>query len=146
MCNNLANLAYLFIYNFKAAGMSNIQILLLLFSAFGLPTLLVLGILFYKNRTRKKVEIRFSNALDAQARVLSINNSMVLRDVRGKLKVAISLEIHVPNAEAYTTNTTWEIDISVVASIQPGQVVVVKVDTDEKNIIYPNVSWATYWL
>jgi hypothetical protein len=126
--------------------MSNIQILLLLFSAFGLPTLLVLGILFYKNRTRKKVEIRFSNALDAQARVLSINNSMVLRDVRGKLKVAISLEIHVPNAEAYTTNTTWEIDISVVASIQPGQVVVVKVDTDEKNIIYPNVSWATYWL
>jgi hypothetical protein len=126
--------------------MSNIQILLLLLCAFGLPTLLVLGILFYKNRTRKKVEIRFENALDAQARVLSIDNTMVLRDVRGKLKVAVSLEIHMPNAEAYTTNTTWEIDITAIAHIQPGQIVSVKVATDEKSKIYPNVAWATYWL
>ena len=74
--------------------MSNIQILLLLFSAFGLPILLVFGILFYKNRTRKKVQTRFSNALNTQARVLSIANCMVLRDVRGKLKVSLSLEIH----------------------------------------------------
>jgi hypothetical protein len=126
--------------------MSNIQILLLLLFAFGLPMLLVLGILFYKNRTRKMYDKRFANAQDAQARVLSIDNTMVLRDVRGKLKVAISLEIHMPNAKAYTANTTWEIDITAVAAIQPGQIVSVKVDTDEKNKIYPNVSWATYWL
>jgi hypothetical protein len=126
--------------------MNNIQILLLLLCAFGSPTLLVLGILFYQNRTRKKYDKRFVNALDAQARVLSIDNTMVLRDVRGKLKVSISLEIHMPNAEAYTTNTTWEIDITAVATIQPRQVVAVKVDKYEKSIIYPNVSWATYWL
>jgi hypothetical protein len=126
--------------------MTNIQILLLLIFAFGLPTLLVLGIVLNKYRIRKKYEIRFSNGLDAQARVLSIANSMVLRDVRGKLKVSISLEIHMPNAEAYTTNTTWEIDIIAVATIQPRQVVAVKVDKYEKSIIYPNVSWATYWL
>jgi hypothetical protein len=126
--------------------MSNIQILLLLFSAFGLPTLLVLGILFYKNRTRKKVEIRFSNALDAQARVLSINNSMVLRDVRGKLKVTLTLEIQMPNVEVYITNTTWEIDLTAIAHIQHGQTVAVRVETDEKTTIYPNVPWATYWL
>ena len=125
--------------------MSNIQILLLLLVAFGLPTLLVLGILFYKNRTRKKVEIRFSNALDAQARVLSINNSMVLRDVRGKLKVTLTLEIQMPNIQAYNTNTTWEIDLTAIAAIQPGQVVAVKVDCYEKNKVYPNVSWAKYW-
>jgi hypothetical protein len=126
--------------------MSNIQILLLLLVAFGLPILLVLGILFYKNRTRKKVEIRFANALDAQARVLSIANSVVLRDVRGKLKVTLSLEIQMPNVEAYTTNTTWEIDLTTIAAIQPGKTVAVKVDTDEKTTIYPNVPWATYWL
>ena len=126
--------------------MSNIQILLLLFSAFGLPTLLVLGILFYKNRTRKKVEIRFSNALYAQARVLSINNSMVLRDVRGKLKVSLLLEIHMLNNDSYTAKATWEIDLTAIAHIQPGQTVAVRVDTDEKTTIYPNVSWATYWL
>jgi hypothetical protein len=126
--------------------MSKFQILVLLLSAFVLPSLLVLGILFYKNRARKKYNKRFANALDAQARVLSINNSMVLRDVRGKLKVAISLEIFMPNAEAYTTNTTWEIDITAIAAIQPGQIVVVKVDNDDKHIIYPNVPWATYWV
>ena len=126
--------------------MSNIQILLLLFSAFGLPILLVLGILFYKNRTRKKVEIRFSNALYAQARVLSINNSMVLRDVRGKLKVSLSLEIHMLNDDSYTANATWEIDLTAIAAIQPGKTVAVKVDTDEKTTIYPNVPWATYWI
>ena len=89
---------------------------------------------------------RFANAQDAQARVLSIDNTMVLRDVRGKLKVAISLEIHTPNAKAYTANTTWEIDITAIATIQPGQVVAVKVDADEKSTIYPNVPWAMYWL
>jgi hypothetical protein len=126
--------------------MSKFQILVLLLSAFVLPSLLVLGILFYKNRARKKYDKRFENALDAQARVLSIDNTMVLSDVRGKLKVALSLEIHMPNAEAYTTNTTWEIDITAIAAIQPGQVIVVKVDSDEKNKVYPNVPWATYWL
>jgi len=126
--------------------MSNIQILLLLLFAFGLPALLILGILYYKSLARKKYDKRFANALDAQARVLSIDNTMVLRDVRGKLMVAISLEIYVPNAKAYTANTTWEIDITAVATIQPGQVVAVKVDADEKSTIYPNVPWAMYWL
>jgi hypothetical protein len=126
--------------------MSKFQILVLLLSAFVLPTLLVLGILFYKNRARKKVEIRFSNALYAKARVLSIANSMVLRDVRGKLKVTLSLEIQFPNEEPYTANATWEIDITAIAAIQPGQTVAVKVDADEKTKIYPNVPWATYWL
>jgi hypothetical protein len=51
-----------------------------------------------------------------------------------------------PNAKAYTANTTWEIDITAVATIQPGQVVAVKVDADEKSTIYPNVPWAMYWL
>lgn len=126
--------------------MSNILILVLLLVGFGLPIMLVLGILYYKNRTRKKYEIRFSNALDAQARVLSIANSMVLRDVRGKLKVSLSLEIQIPNEEPYTANATWEIDITAIAFIQPGQTIAVKVDTNEKNKVYPNVPWATYWL
>ena len=126
--------------------MNNIQILLLIFSAFGLPTLLVLGILFYKNRTRKKVAIRFANALDAQARILSIANSTVLRDIRGKLKVELSLEIQFPYEESYTANATWEIDITAIAHIQPRQTVAVRVDTDEKTTIYPNVPWATYWI
>ena len=126
--------------------MSNIQILLLLFSAFGLPILLVFGILFYKNRTRKKVEIRFENALNTQARVLSIADCMVLRDVRGKLKVSLSLEIHMLNDDSYTANATWEIDLTAIAYIQPGQTVAVRVDTDEKTTINPNVPWATYWI
>ena len=126
--------------------MNHVQIVLLLVIAFGLPVMLVLGILFYKNRTRKMYDKRFANAQDAQARVLSIDNTMVLRDVRGKLKVAISLEIHMPNAKAYTANTTWEIDITAIAHIQPGQIVSVKVATDEKSKIYPNVAWATYLL
>ncbi|MCF8319191.1 MAG: hypothetical protein K9H63_02665 [Sphingobacteriaceae bacterium] len=126
--------------------MSNIQILLLLLVAFGLPTLLVLGILFFKNISQIKLYKRFSNAIAAQAQVLSIENSMVLRDVRGKLKVSLSLKVHLPNNDAYTANATWEIDLTAIAAIQPGQVVAVKVDTDEKNIIYPNVSWATYWI
>lgn len=126
--------------------MSNIQILLLLLVAFGLPTILICGILFYKNRTRKKVEIRFENALDAQARVLSIANCMVLRDVRGKLKITVSLDIQVSNEEAYTAVSTWEIDIMAIADIQPGQTVAVRVDTDQKTTIYPNVPWARYWL
>ncbi len=126
--------------------MSNTQILVFLLVGFGLPIMLVIGILYYKNRTRKKYEIRFSNALDAQARVLSIANSMVLRDVRGKLKVALSLEIQFSNEEPYTANATWEIDITAIAAIQPGQVIDVKVDSDEKNKVYPNVPWAMYWL
>ena len=126
--------------------MSNTQILVFLLVCFGLPIMLVIGILYYKNRTRKKVEIRIANALEAQARVLSIANSMVLRDVRGKLKVELSLEIQFPYEESYTANATWEIDITAIAAIQPGQPVAVKVDIDEKTKIYPNVPWATYWL
>ena len=126
--------------------MSNIQILFMLLFAFGLPTILVLGILYYKSLARKKHDLCFANAQDAQARVLSIDTTMVLRDVRGKLKIGISIEIYMPNAKAYTANTTWEIDITAVATIQPGQVVAVKVDADEKSTIYPNVPWATCWI
>ena len=126
--------------------MSNMQIQLLLLVALSLPLLLVLTILFFKSRFKKKLDKSFSLALDAQARVLSINNSMVLRDVRGKLKVTLSLEIQIPNVEAYITNTTWEIDLTAIAAIQPGQVVVVKVDRAERSNIYPNVAWATYCL
>jgi hypothetical protein len=126
--------------------MSNLQILLLLLVAFCLPLLLVLAMLFFKCRSQKKLDKRFSLALDAQARVLSINNSMVLRDVRGKLKLSLSLEIHMLNDHSYTTFATWEIDLTAIAHIQPGQTVAVKVDNDEKHIIYPNVPWATYWL
>jgi hypothetical protein len=71
---------------------------------------------------------------------------MVLRDVRGKLKITVSLDIQVSNEEAYTAVSTWEIDIMAIADIQPGQTVAVRVDTDEKTTIYPNVSWARYWL
>ena len=126
--------------------MSNMQIQLLLLVAFGLPLLLVLAIFFFKSRSQKKLNKRVSLGLDAQARVLSINNSMVLRDVRGKLKVTLSLEIQMPNVEAFITNTTWEIDLTAIAAIQPGQVVAVKVDRAERNKIYPNVAWAWYWL
>jgi len=126
--------------------MSNIQILLLLVLSFSLPTLLVLGILYNKSLARKMYDKHFANAQDAQARVLSIDTTMVLRDVRGKLKVAISLEIHMCSLEVFTTNTTWEIDITAIAAIQPGQIVSVKVDATEKTKIYPNVPWAKYWL
>jgi hypothetical protein len=126
--------------------MSKFQILVLLLSAFVLPSLLVLGILLYKNRARKKYDKLFANALDAQARVLSINNSMVLKDVRGKLKIAVSLEIQFPNQDPYTSNATWEIDITAIPQIQPGQTVAVKVDKYKKTTIYPNVPWATNWL
>jgi hypothetical protein len=126
--------------------MSKFQILVLLLSAIVLPSLLVIGILFYKNIARKKYDKRFVNALEAQARLLNVVNSMVLKDVRGKLKVELSLEIQVLNAELYTTVSTWEIDITAIAYIQSGQTIAVKVDKDKKTTIYPNVSWATYWL
>jgi hypothetical protein len=126
--------------------MSNIEILLLLLFAFGSPTLLVLGILSYKWLARKMYNKRFANAQDAQARVLSIDTTMVLRDVRGKLKLSLTLEIHILNDHLYTTITTWEIDLTAIAHIQPGQIISVKVDATEKTKIYPNVPWATYWL
>jgi hypothetical protein len=78
--------------------------------------------------------------------VVNIENSKVMSDMRGKMKVDLKLEIQMPEGENYLVTDSWLVDMTAVSHIQPGESIPVKVDIDDKNKVYPNVEWAGYWL
>jgi hypothetical protein len=56
--------------------------------------------------------------------------------------VDLRLEVQPPGGAPYLANTEWELNISSMSMVEPGKSVAVKIDGEDPEIIYPNVSWA----
>jgi len=61
-----------------------------------------------------------------------------------KVPVALTLEITPGTGEPYRARTQWLVDVTAQSYVAQGQEVAVKIDMDDKSIIYPNASWARY--
>ncbi len=94
----------------------------------------------------QEFEERMARAVWAGASIVHLKSQEILADATGTVKAELSLLIQPPDGEAYTASTIWRVDIAALASVQPGQSVSVKIDQHDPQVIYPNVSWARYWI
>jgi len=92
-----------------------------------------------------EIEDRIARAIWAGASVVSLKSQKILEDATGAVRTELTLLVQPPDGEAYPASTVWRIDISALASVQPGESVSIKIDQLDPQIIYPNVSWAQYW-
>lgn len=89
---------------------------------------------------------REKRAVWASADVVTLRNrgSLSTMDNRQVVPVELRLLVQPPEGESYQAVTTWLVDSDAVAQVQPGQSLSVKIDQQDAQLIYPNVSWATY--
>lgn len=89
-----------------------------------------------------EVRLKTSLARPATAVVLSANQGLT----GGDINRIIHLKLKVNNGfgEMYETNATWFVDTLHFDKIREGNTIMVKVDSQNKLIIYPAESWAKY--
>lgn len=118
-------------------------------SLLGTITVLVLIVLVFGwlMRRGEKIEVerkaRLARARPAKATVVQIGKS-ASRSRNTEAVVKLRLEVRPPDAEAYAVTTAWQVPLANMSQLQQGQTVAVKIDADDSQIIYPNVSWAEF--
>ena len=58
--------------------------------------------------------------------------------------VSLTMEITQGEGRPYRAKTRWLVDVTALSYVAQGQEIAVKIDKDDKSIIYPNASWAKY--
>lgn len=91
----------------------------------------------------RDVDARIRSASYAQAAVLSVTNSAAIG--QGEVKVDLRLEVQPVGAASYQTSTSWLIELPFLSQVQPGQMLQVRIDRDDPNLIYPGAEWAKLW-
>jgi hypothetical protein len=108
----------------------------------------VVVVLFWRKVSRDvaKIEARMEAATPAQAKVVAVGRSHNQKN-QGTVIIHLRLEVRPPQGEPYEVRTVWEVEPAVIAKVQEGQQVAVKIDQEDSNIIFPRVPWAQYsWL
>ncbi|WP_441292354.1 hypothetical protein ACSRUE_19910 [Sorangium sp. KYC3313] len=121
-------------------------------SAILVPLLVLAAILFFVFRREgaqlgavkermTELAARAARASLAQATVVSSRTLGTFED--GAMAfVELRLEVQPPGGAAYLARTEWELNISSLSMAEPGKRVAVKIDGDDPELVYPDVSWA----
>ena len=103
-----------------------------------------------KNKTDemiKRVEVfnkRQQHATPGKGLIIHSDGGVMPARPSAKAPVALTMEITPGTGKPYRAKTQWLVDVTALSYVAQGQDVAVKIDVDDKNIIYPNSSWAKY--
>jgi hypothetical protein len=122
--------------------------LIIMVSGLGVPVLAIIIILLWLRKGNKNLQkyagelgIRKDRAIPKNAEIIEANVGVqggeIRRIVFFKLKIFDSMN-------PYTAEAAWFVDTFSFNQAQPAQVISVKVDADNPQIIYPDVPWAVY--
>ncbi len=122
--------------------------LIIMVSGFGVPVLAIIVILLWLRKGNKNLQkyadelkLRKERAIPKNAEIIEANSGVQGGDIRRivffKLKIFDSVK-------PYTAEAAWFVDTFSFNKAQPGEVISVKVDADNPQIIYPDVHWAIY--
>ena len=121
---------------------------LILISSFGVPIMIIIIVFLMVKRGlnkgakfAKETNERKLKAIPYNARIISARQGIGGGSIRSI--VHFKLEI-LDSKYPYETNATWFVESLYFSKAQPGEVISVKVDSENKNIIYPDVPWAIY--
>ena len=122
---------------------------IILVLSFAIPVFVIIGILYFVRRGLKKdaeygeeLNKKISAARPATAVILSASQGIISGDINRiiHLKLQISDGFGAP----YEAKTTWFVNTLHFDKIRDGNGIMVKVDAEDKNIIYPAESWGRF--
>jgi hypothetical protein len=108
---------------------------------------LLLYLLAHSGRkAMEEINATLARATPASAKVLSQGEpSMMWRKPRmSAVYSVLLLEVHPPAGEPYEASTIWEVNRTALPEIQPGRTVGIRIDSDKRSTIYPDVNWAWF--
>lgn len=122
---------------------------IILIVSFAIPVIVIVCILYFMRRSFKKnaryseeLKRKINSAVPATAVVLSATQGITSGDINRiiHLKFKISNSFGAP----YEANTTWFVNTLHFDKIREGNSIMVRVDADNQNIIYPAESWGRF--
>lgn len=123
--------------------------ILIIIVSLGIPVIVIVGILYFVKRSfgrNKKfadeLKIKIANAKPASAKVISASHGLAGGDI--KRLIFLKLVISDGFSQPYEADAAWFVDTLHFDKIKEGSIFPVKVNSENKNIIYPAESWAVY--
>ncbi len=122
---------------------------LILIISFAIPGLIIGSIFFFMYRSFKRnskfasvLREKISLARPATAMVVSVSQGLS----GGEINRIIHLKLRVNDGfgPAYITNTTWFVNTLHFDKIKVGNAIMIKVDAQNKNIVYRAENWGRY--
>lgn len=121
----------------------------ILILSFGTPIIIIVFIFFFIKRGFRKgsrfaeeLRRRIAAARPATAIVITAQSGMVGGSINRIIH--LTLEVHDDLGSPYTTRATWFVDSLHFDLINGGNTINVRVDAQNKNVIYPAETWAKY--
>lgn len=122
---------------------------IILILGFAVPILVILIIIYFiwrgLNKGKKfadELNLKITAARPATAMVVSASQGLTGGDINRIIH--LKLQVNDGFTPPYITNTTWFINTLHFDKIREGNAIMVKVDAQNKNIIYPSESWGRY--
>lgn len=122
---------------------------IILITSFTVPVIVIVMIIYFMRRSFRK-DVKFAEDLNfkinaarpATAVILSVSLGISSGDISHIIH--LKLKISDGFGQPYETKTTWFINTLHFDKIREGNAIIVKVDKDNKNIIYPAESWGRF--
>ncbi len=122
---------------------------IILIISFAVPVIVII-LIFYFMRRRMKKDAEFSEELDrkissarpATAEVISASQGIISGDINRIIH--LNLKISDGFGSPYDAKTTWFVNTLHFDKIKEGNTIMVKVDSDNKYVIYPAESWGRF--
>lgn len=122
--------------------------LIIMVSGFGVPVIGIIIIFLWLRRDQNKLKkfadglkLRKDRAIPMNAEIIEANPGVQGGDIRRIVFFKFKI---LDRTKPYTAEAAWFVDIFSFNKAQPGEVISVKVDADDPQIIYPGVDWAVY--
>jgi len=121
----------------------------ILILSFSIPVFVIIVILFFMRRGLRK-NIKYSEDLNRKISAARPSTAVVLSASQGITSgdihriIHLKLKINDGFGLPYETKTTWFINTLHFDKIREGNAIMVKVDAENKNIIYPAETWGKY--
>ncbi|TAK12802.1 MAG: hypothetical protein EPO32_07610 [Anaerolineae bacterium] len=94
---------------------------------------------------KAELDERKTRAAWAGATVASLRNRPTPAPGERVVRVDLRLEVRAQDGTRYFTTPSWMVNVEALANLQPGTQVSVKIDANDPQLIFPNVSWAELW-
>lgn len=122
---------------------------IILYLSFAIPIIVIIGVIYFVRRGLKKgeafadrVRLSIAEARPATAMVISASQGLTGGDINRIIH--LKLQVNDGFSAPYITNTTWFINTLHFDKIREGNAIMIKVDSKNRNIIYPAESWGKY--
>ncbi|MDZ4713665.1 MAG: hypothetical protein SGI89_15260, partial [bacterium] len=122
---------------------------IILYLSFAIPILVIIAVIYFVRRGLKKGEafadklrLSIAAARPATAMVVSASQGMTGGDINRIIH--LKLQVNDGFSPPYIAKTTWFINTLHFDKIREGNAIMIKVDSINRNIIYPAENWGRY--